>query len=46
MRQRIRLTEEDLHRIIKESVKRVLREYDSDASEYLENHPEDSENDY
>jgi hypothetical protein len=51
MRQRIRLTEEDLHRIVKESVKRVLREYDedeydSDASEYLENHPEDSENDY
>ena len=39
MKRTIRLTESDLHRIVKESVKRVLREwdeyneYDSDAKE-------------
>ena len=34
MRRRIRLSESDLHRIIKESVKRVLRENESDEFEY------------
>ena len=33
MKNRIRLTESDLHRIVKESVNRVLREWD----EYLKN---------
>ena len=50
-RRPIKVSESQLMAIIGESVKRVLREYDedeydSDASEYLENHPEDSENDY
>lgn len=34
MRQRIRLTESQLNRVIKESVKRVLREYDSNTPRY------------
>ena len=33
MKQRIRLTEQDLHRIIKESVKRILRESEYDPFE-------------
>ena len=32
MRRRIRLSESDLHRIIKESVKRILREEDGHTS--------------
>ena len=36
MRQRIKLTESDLHRIIKESVKRILNEYgEGNASQYM-----------
>ena len=36
MRQRIRLTEQDLHRIVKESVNRVLLENDwSQGSNYV-----------
>ena len=36
MRRRIRLSERDLHRVIKESVKRILRESgDSDRGKYM-----------
>ncbi len=37
MKQRIRLTESDLHRIVKESVNRVLKE-DNDASYTIPQH--------
>lgn len=37
MRQRIRLTESSLHRIIKESVRRILREYKNNKEEFTFN---------
>ena len=46
-KQIIRLTEGDLHRIIKESVKRILKEdYNPFSEEYLGKHSEDSGNDF
>lgn len=36
MKRRIKLTESDLHKIIKESVKRVLREWDANPNYTLE----------
>ena len=44
MKKLVRLTESDLHRIVKESVNRILREYDGDdyfAPNYGEKRPED-----
>lgn len=46
-KQLIRLTEGDLHRIIKESIKRILKEeYNPFHEEYSGKHSEDSENDF
>lgn len=46
-KQLIRLTESDLHRIIKESVKRILKEeYHPFHEEYPRKHSEDSESDF
>ena len=39
----IRLTENDLHKLIKESVKKVIKEWVSDPSDYLQYEPGNQE---